>query len=327
MAKLGWTKHLMLCAILMASGAVADAQLIAVSGKVVDLEGNPLAGAEVVATAGDGSQSFDVVTKKKGRFTLRVPESKSGYLLRARLEGYQDVELEVWPTLGSRTVVDLIMEELPEPTEEAAAAQESAAPEDPPPPQMDDKRAAAITLFNEAVQAMEEDDRKTAIAKLAEATDIDPEFTEALGALAALALEEKDFKTAADASEKLLRLQPDDIRVLKIAYVANFMIRNAEGLASAARGLAKSEPAIVERDMIRNAKSSFEAGKADICRALMEVAVEAQPDLVEAQLQLGLCCNAEGDSSCAKEAFGVVLELAPDHPEAETVRSLLEYLE
>jgi Tfp pilus assembly protein PilF len=224
-------------------------------------------------------------------------------------------------------VVDITMEEMSEPAEEAASAQESVAAEEPPPPQMSDKRTAAIPVFKDGVRALQEDDKQTAMAKFAEAAAIDAEFSEALGALAALALEDKDYETTADASEKLLLLTPDDVRVLQMAYVANYMTGNVERLTSAARGLAELDPPIVERDIIRNARSSFEAGKVAVCRALMEVAVEAQPDLAEAQLLLGMCCNAEGDSSCAREAFGRFLELAPDHADAETARSLLEYLE
>jgi tetratricopeptide (TPR) repeat protein len=165
------------------------------------------------------------------------------------------------------------------------------------------------------------------MVKFAEAAAVDPEFQAALDALAGLALEKKDYATAADASEKLLHLQPDDLRVLQIAYVAHYMTGNVERLASAARRLAELDPPMVERDMIRNAKSSFEGGKLALCRALMEVTVEARPDFAESQLQLGLCCNADGDSSCAREAFTSFLELIPEHADAEMVRSLLEYLE
>jgi Tfp pilus assembly protein PilF len=327
MANVGWVKLLTVTAMLMASVAVAEAQLLAISGKVVDLEGNPLAGVEIVATAEDSSRTYDDVTKKKGRFVLRVPSTESGYRLRARLEGYLDVELDVMPTPGSKTVVTITMEQVPEPTKDAAAAQESTAAEEPPPPQMSDKRMAAVAAYNDGVRAIQEGDHETAMAKFEEAAAVDPELSEALNALVGIAFENKDYDRAAKASEMLLILSPDDLRTLQISYVANYMIRNVEGLVSAARRLAEMDPAIVERDMIRNAKSSFEAGKVAICRALMEVAVEAQPVLAEAQLQLGMCCNAEGDASCAREAFGKFLELAPDHPEAEVARSLLEYLE
>jgi Tfp pilus assembly protein PilF len=185
----------------------------------------------------------------------------------------------------------------------------------------------AIEAYNEGVRAMKAGDRETAKAKFAEAAAIDPELQNALDAQAALALEDKDYETLADASGKLLRLRPDDLQVVKMAYVANYMTGDAEGLASAARRLAELDPPVVEQDFIRNAESAFEGGKIAICQALMEVAVQARPDLVEAQLQLGMCCNAEGDSSCAREAFTTFLELAPKHADAEIVRSLLEYLE
>jgi hypothetical protein len=40
-----------------------------------------------------------------------------------------------------------------------------------------------------------------------------------------------------------------------------------------------------------------------------------------------MCCNDQGDSSCAREAFTTFLELEPDNPDAEMARALLAYIE
>jgi tetratricopeptide (TPR) repeat protein len=347
MAMSRWMKLMMVTAMLIASAAVAEAQKgggggdglklggkevgaqaqLAIAGKVVDAKGKPLAGVEIEVTIEGISKTFDAISKKKGKFNLRVPNTDSQYRMHARLEGYRQIKTEVASTPDGKVLVDITMEPGQVPTEGLAKAQEGDASPGPDEPQMSEQRVAAISAFNDGVSAIQEDDKETAMAKFAEAVAIDPELQEALDALASLALEAKDYETVADASEKLLRLQPDDLRVLQMAYVANYMTGDAEGLASASRRLAELDPPMVERDMIRNANSGFESGNTDLCRALMEVAVEARPDLAEARLQLGLCCNDEGDSICAKGAFTAFLELAPEHADAEMVRSLLEYLE
>ena len=297
--------------------------LLSIAGTGVDATGQPLKGVEIEVTIEGISKTFDTKTKKMGKFNLRVPFKDTQYLANARLDGFRHVNTTVATTQDGNLLVEITMEEDSGPVEGAVPVGEKAEAE----PEVTEEQVAAVEAYNEAVRAMKAGDRELAKAKFTEATATDPELEEALSALAAIAYEDKDWETVADATEKLLRLQPDELRTLQMAYVANYMTGNADGLASAARRLAELDPPMVERDMMRNANSSFERGKTDLCRALMEVAVEARPDLAEAQLQLGLCCNDQGDSNCAKGAFSAFLELAPEHAEAEMVRSLLDYLE
>jgi tetratricopeptide (TPR) repeat protein len=344
MATSQWMKFMLVTAMLMACAAVADAQkggavggeglvtadkgaatqkLLSITGKAVDSTGQPLKGVEIEVTIEGIAKIFDVKTKKKGKFNLRVPFKDTQYVAHARLDGYRHVDTLVANDEAGNLIVEIRMEkdsgpvEGPEPVGEKAEAE----------PELTDEQVAAVTAYNEAVRAMKAGDRESAKANFAQATTIDPELEKALTAQAALAYEDKDWETVADATEKLLRLQPDELRTLQMAYVANYMTGNAEGLASAARRLAELDPPMVERDMLRNANSSFESGRTDLCRALMEVAVDARPDLAEARLQLGLCCNDQGDSSCAKQAFSSFLDLAPEHADAPMVTSLLDYLE
>jgi tetratricopeptide (TPR) repeat protein len=341
MATSRWMKFMLVTAMLTASAAVVEAQkgegaggdglkgadagiqLLTISGMVVDAAGQPLKGVEIEVTIEGISKTFDTKTKKKGNFNLRVPFKDTQYLANARLEGYRHVDTKVATTQDGNLLVEITMEEDSGPVEVPVPAQEKAEAE----PEVTEEQVAAVEAYNEAVRAIKAGDRETAKAKFAEATATDPELEEALTALAAIAYEDKDWETVADATEKLLRLQPDELRTLQMAYVANYMTGNAEGLASAARRLAELDPPMVERDMLRNANSSFESGRTDLCRALMEVAVDARPDLAEARLQLGLCCNDQGDSSCAKQAFSSFLDLAPEHADAPMVTSLLDYLE
>jgi len=342
MATSRWMKLVMVSAMLVASGAVAEAQKsgggegdlkmggtagasgqLSIAGKVVDATGQPLKGVEIEVTIEGISKTFDTKTKKKGKFNLRVPFKDTQYLAHARLDGYRQVDTTVATDDAGNLLVEIRMEEDSGPVEGPVPVGEKAEAE----PELTEEQVTAVTAYNEAVRAMKAGDRESAKAKFAEAAVTDPELEEAVSALAAIAYEDKDWETVADATEKLLRVQPDDLRTLQMAYVSNYMTGNVDGLASAARRLAELDPPMVERDMIRNAKSSFESGKSALCIALMKAAVEARPDLAEARLQLGMCCNDEGDSSCATEALTTFLELAPEHADAEMARALLEYLE
>jgi Flp pilus assembly protein TadD len=111
------------------------------------------------------------------------------------------------------------------------------------------------------------------------------------------------------------------------AYYAELMLGDIGRLPPSAHRLASANPNIVGNEMLQHARMLFDNGELAGARALIEVVVEYQPALPEAQLQLGMICNSLGDAVCAKAALTRFLELAPGHPDAELARSLLTFLE
>jgi Tfp pilus assembly protein PilF len=105
------------------------------------------------------------------------------------------------------------------------------------------------------------------------------------------------------------------------------MIGDMNRLIPSARRLADADPEVASNEMVQHARVLFDNEELAGSRSLLEIIIEKEPDLVEAQLQLGLTCNMLGDTACAKDALKRYLELAPDGPDAETARSLLDYLE
>ncbi len=187
-------------------------------------------------------------------------------------------------------------------------------------------RNAAISVFNEGVAALDEEDLPAALEKFRQASDIDPDFPDAARATAAVAMELEDFQTAADAAENLVRLQPDDADAIGTAYFAELLLGDVDGMIPFARRLAEVNPMVVSNEMLKHAQILFEDGVLDGSRALLEIIVEREPGLAAAHFQLGLTCNALGAAECTKHSLGTFLEIAPDDPDAETARSLLEYL-
>jgi cytochrome c-type biogenesis protein CcmH/NrfG len=79
--------------------------------------------------------------------------------------------------------------------------------------------------------------------------------------------------------------------------------------------------------MVSNAQSLFDVDELEVARALLEVAIEVDPNQVDAYFLLGMSCNALGDTEAAKAALKKFLEVAPeDHVEVASARSMLEYL-
>jgi tetratricopeptide (TPR) repeat protein len=189
------------------------------------------------------------------------------------------------------------------------------------------RRQEAITVFNEGVTALEAKEMPAALESFLKASQIDPDFTEAHIAAAAVAMEVKDFQAAADAAEGILRLQPDNVDAMGTAYFAELMVGDIERLIPSARRLADANPELVSNEMLQHAQVLFDDNELAGSKALLEVIVERQPELAPAYFQLGLTCNMLGDVECAKQALAKFLELAPDHPDAATAQSLLDYQE
>lgn len=296
-----------------------------IRGTVVDADGEPLAGVSVSALATGGETPQTVATKKKGAFVLRVPDRDATYRVTFSLDGYVTAETTVHPGPENPPPMNVT---LARPVERAPPPPTV---EDPPPPEdeavsVSEQRMAAIPSFNEGVDALQAEDPVTALARFRRATELDPDFAEAFRAVAAAAMQTKEYGVAADAAEKYLEFEPDDPDAIGTAYYSELMIGDTDRMAVSARRLAGVNPGLVSNEMVQHSIVLFENNLYAQSRALLEVIVDLQPDLAPAHLQLGLTCNSLGDVECTRAALKRFLEIAPDDDNAAMARSLLEYL-
>jgi Flp pilus assembly protein TadD len=297
-----------------------------IQGRVLDEQGNPLAGVVVVATTESSSIPIEATTKKKGTFLLRTPDRGAVYEVRCRRDGYAEAVTYVQPTSAEIAFVEIVMTR---PTTEIEQP-ETPAPTPTPRPvveQVSEQRQQAIPVFNAGVEALQAGDLASAAENFRQAAAIDPEFAAPHRALAAVAVEREDWSAAVESTERLLELAPDDPEGVRTLYFATLMLGDTARLAPAARSLAAADPSIVETEMSTHARQLFENNQFEIARSLLEVIVEARPDLAEAHYLLGLCCNSLGDATCARSEFETFLDLAPDHADAATAKAMIEYLD
>lgn len=311
--------------VVAAAGAALAAAPGTIQGKVVDEQGDAVAGALVTVTTESSSIPLEATTRKKGTFLIRTPDSGLTYEVRCRRDGYVDTVAYVQPTSAEIAFVEIVMAR----PAAASAQAEMVAPTPTPRPvaeQPSEQRQAAIPVFNVGVEALQAGELAAAAENFRQATEIDPEFPAAHRALAAIAVEQQDWSAAVESTERLLELEPNDPEAIRTMYFATLMLGDTEQLHHAARALAAADPAVVEGEMSSHARQLFENNQFELARTLLAVILEARPDLAEAHYLLGLCCNSLGDVECARSAFRTFLELAPDHPDAATARAMLEYL-
>jgi Tfp pilus assembly protein PilF len=307
---------------------------IVVRGVVVDVDGNPLAGVTVTAVADGTELETTARTNKKGRIAFRLPDDSQVYTLTFEMEGLGSSTTTFQPNPEDNRPFTVTMV----PSEQALAQPPEASPLDAVPAEADkhggkeapgnsEARRTAATIFNEGVTALEAEDLPAALEKFKRASEMDPDFADAFNAVALVAYELKDYSAAASAAEKLLQFQPDNVDVMYTAYISELMIRDFERAIPAARRLAKAKPEFVTEQMMQHAQVMFDKNQNSASRALLEIIIETAPDFAPAYFQLGLTCNAMAATDCARSAFERFLELAPDDANAETARSLLDYVD
>lgn len=297
-----------------------------IQGRVLDEQGEPLAGVAVTVTSESSSTPLEAKTKKKGTFLVRTPDRGVTYEVRCRREGFADAVTYVQPTTAEIAFVEIVMARPPH----TNVRPEETAPTPTPRPEgepVSEQRQEAIPVFNVGVDALQAGDLDAAAENFRQAATIDPEFPAPYRALAAIAMEREDWAAAAESTERLLELEPNDPEGLRTMYYATLMLGDTERVPPAARSLAAADPTIVETEMSTHARQLFEANQFELARTLLAVIVEVRPDLAEAHYLLGLCCNSLGDKTCARSEFETFLELAPDHPDAATAKAMIEYLE
>jgi Tfp pilus assembly protein PilF len=309
-------------------GPVAAGAPGTLQGRVVDDQGNHLAGVEVEILSESTSAPLTATTKKKGTFAVRIPDRGAVYEVRCRRDGFLEAAVLTRPSQREVTFVEVTMVRRSAPQPSAAPRPADSSPA-PPAARADDTnlRSSAIGVFNEGVAALQAKDTDTAVARFRESAAIDPEFPEPYRALAAIAMDREDFAAAADAAERLLQLTPDDVEAMRTVYFASVMLGDAEGIGIWARKLLAADPTSAEGELMEHARGLFDEDLLGPSRALLEALTEQRPELAEAHFLLGLCCNSLGDAQRAGEELRTFLELAPDHADADAARSLLEYLQ
>jgi thioredoxin-like negative regulator of GroEL len=257
--------------------APAQAQTGTARGKVLDIQGQPIADAKILIEFQGGiTRKFETKSNKKGEY-MQVGMQPGPYRFTASKEGYQPAVIEFRITLGDPTAVsDFKL------ATTAQAAQAAGSPE-----------AELRGAFQKAVElqsAGKLDEAEAAYKAILEKAPDVPEVYQNLGSVLA---QKKDFPGAEAAFLKGLELRPDSADIatqLARLYQDNGQPEKAMEVMAKSAG---SNPA--------DAKAQFNQGifllnaqKNEEAITAFEAAIKADPGMTEAYYRLGALMVGQG---------------------------------
>jgi len=285
----------------IAAGALWAGTEGRISGRVLDSEGKPLQGAEVVLVNPQSGGEDIKITDKKGKVVFLVLDATFPYGVRISKEGFQPIQEKIKPNIGGSLRKEWTL--VP-------------ATDDGGTPGEISGKAGAIRLYNAGATANNEGDRATAIAKFLESVEVDPEFVAGYQALIGLYAQTGDFSGVLDAANRLLAFAPEDSMALGARYDALLELGRTQEATAALEEMKVNAPGktTAVRLFNRGATALREVGAEAMESALpdLKLAVEMDPSLDVARSALATVYLGLKDYQRAAENAEVLREAKPD---------------
>jgi tetratricopeptide (TPR) repeat protein len=302
------TVLLILIMILVIPGLASAIRKARLVGRVLDPDGNPIAGVTVTATSPQIEDFHEVeITDKKGVFKFDFEELNVTYEYKFEKAGYQTTrEGQNWSLEGTHRD-DFVMTPGETPTGTEG-----------PPASTSNK---AIGAFNQGVVAYENKDFATAREKFEEALHHDPELRQAWGALSVVQLEQGHYREAAEASEKAIELGSTNEMVLRTRWEA-YRNLGDETKAEEARAAMVETGRLAEdaKRVYNEGVHLLKAGDEEGAYAKFQEAVQFDPNLREAQLAVATTALKVEHWAEAEAAAEAILAEDPQDEEAIRIR-------
>lgn len=269
--------------------------------KVTDEQGNPIAGATILAQyALSMSGRVEVKTDKNGNFLFRVPDTGI-WTLTISAEGYHNFVAQVQLSALKKN-------------EEHSFTLKKMGAEEVPPASAED-----LALYDNAKELYENKKYKAALELFQQFYKSNPEIYLVHKDIGLCLKKLGEYEKAMESFNKYLERRPDDSRILyEIGDI--YIIKNQMD-----KGLEYFEKTIEANPDDPNAYYNvaevyFSSDDVEKSIEYYKKALEVKPDFVESYFKLGLAYLRLDDKDKALEAMERFLELEPDSERAELIR-------
>lgn len=184
----------------------------------------------------------------------------------------------------------------------------------------------AKRVHNEAVAVARQGDNEGAFARFQTALNLDPNLQESLLGLATAGVALGRNAEAATAAETILKVDPTNEKAVRLRFNACLGLGDKARLAEALVGLAAFEPEIASNGLLKVAFDAYDAHDTGLASSAFAKVVRLKPDYPQAHYYLGLIAIGEGNKAEATTHLQRFLELAPNDPDAGSVREMLAHL-
>lgn len=295
----------------------AYAQLGSLTGKVVDEAGKPVPDAEVsLDFTGEMNLHFKVKTDKNGTWTRAGLIAVGGrWNITAKKGDLTGMLANVEIALGGAKPVDDIV----------LHAASGGAP-------ADDAKAKATTegnkLITEANAASAANNFDLAVSKLTEATAKIDKCKACYVGLGDIYVKQSNPEKAEEAYKQAIAIDDSTVEAyegLAIVYNTEKKLDQAAAATTKAMELRNAKGGPVDPMAAYNAGVVFwNQNKFPEAKAQFQKAVQAKPDMADAQYYLGMCLLNEGNTADAKTALQAYMKLAPTGANAPTAKAILD---
>lgn len=196
-------------------------------------------------------------------------------------------------------------------------------------------KAVAARIFNQAVAAVQRSQQDPAkgaehLARaergFSKALELDGELFQARLPLAQMAFGRGDWQAALDMVEGYLAQDPSNARANIVRYESYLELGDEAAAEAAFEEIATNSPKAAAEVFLRDGTNFYNNGQVAEATAAVETSLKLDDTNPQTHYQLGLCYVSSGKSAEAKQYLTNFLEMAPEHPEAASVKDMLSYL-
>ena len=185
---------------------------------------------------------------------------------------------------------------------------------------------SANYAYNEGIEALKMGDSSGAKQRFEEALELNPELLPALSALATVQMREGSWREAIDAANRMLAIDPNSVKAMRVRFDAFSALGETDSADEAWEVLSKTDPKSVARQLFEEAVKQFNSGDLSSASKNFERALGSDEGLVRAHYYLGLCYVNLQQNESARGHLETFVAAAPDDPDIETARAMLQHL-